>query len=478
MSRSNQPASNPPNPPRGSRSQDPSSSSNPSTSQNPEESRPSVPLTRTSTIGDSPTRTRTLGQRARDVVRGGLGGLGRSPTSRRGSVDTLQEPIHQPFIFQPTATSATVQLNPQGDNTENPLYHIEGIPVYPGVPLADSSNPRSQIKKPQGTFSASMGAHYQVPSIEDEVEANHVFKRKGKEAWPEKVTLQDDNLWELEKQSDENRKEFQDFTLAANQKWREKNSQIPKVYPTKREWEEADPELRRLMFQALKMEVVSGLENSKNDLPKFTMRFFVNLTAYDEFRAHLEGTQKKAVYFPFFRLPMWGISQKHMREGLNFKEAAEAMALFMVEAEACILEIIAYTNPRLKPSLFIHKRDQIYNMAMPAWKTPDPPQPLGAELYDTSQTFQRDLPPHITERRPRRSKEVPSRYTLPAEPPNLSRIQEEPSKTYDPLDFTQFSHHHIRNVQANVASRQTGQAPRPSFMTQSHLQKGGLKNIV
>lgn len=74
------------------------------------------------------------------------------------------------------------------------------------------------------------------------------------------------------------------------------------------------------------------------------------------------------------------------------------LAIYVTEAEACILEILAYSCPETKEDIFIYDREKIYNMAMPLWHEPDPQLPTPQPAI-TSQPSQ-DLPPHIMEWRP------------------------------------------------------------------------------
>lgn len=52
------------------------------------------------------------------------------------------------------------------------------------------------------------------------------------------------------------------------------------------------------------------------------------------------------------------------------------------------------------------------------------------------------------------------------------------AQAYDPLDYTQFPQHNVRNVQASIATRQTGPAWCASYLFNVHLRKGGLQSVI
>jgi len=127
------------------------------------------------------------------------------------------------------------------------------------------------------------------------------------------------------------------------------------------------------------------------------------MNEYNAFKDKLEEEQSEIPYTPAFRLLIWGISTCQMREGMTPEEAFEAAALFCVEAEACILEIMAISNQRLSMDIFRQYPDDIHQLSMPFWKEPESVLHILPEEFVPQDSSILEIPPTISLRSNRRS---------------------------------------------------------------------------
>ena len=142
----------------------------------------------------------------------------------------------------------------------------------------------------------------------------------------------------------------------------QRGTPIPKVYPPATQWQELEEEIRELYHEACAAEVVAGLIRKGDEL-RLEPVFFFSHEAHRAFVTHLKELQREHIkYIPFFQTPTWAPGSRHMKKGLTRQQVKEMVTIYMVEAEACLLEIVTYSSPRLKEDLFVYQWDIIYNV--------------------------------------------------------------------------------------------------------------------
>jgi hypothetical protein len=489
-----------------------------------------VPIRRVLTTDDSPTRARTGVLQA---LQGTFSTLGTK--KRKGSLSEEQPPVVTPFGFQlQTEAPASIRpprrglytqptspsIPPSRDITPTPARQPTTQDIFGGStlptsqtttapggtlpsifrppsppqdapvgrlrtptptqdPIRDQSNPAltapiqpSQRTSKDAFFSAATNSFQEMPDLEDEIREYHRYKKGQNPPWPNTLSLFDGiTLASHEQESTEDKESFRELVSKGNHKYREPHNPIPRIYPTQKEWSRADPKFLSHMTKACQADVVIGVTEQNQQISVQPVLFFP-YEDHKSFVDYLKEMQRKHInWTPFFRPPVWAPGSGHMRKGLSKDQIKEMLAIYIVEAEACILEILAYSQPEMKEDLFVYHRETIYDIAMPFWQVTEP-EPLGAESF-LPQSFQRDPPPHITTRKPRRTKDI---APPPPETHYLSPVPEE--RTYDPLNLTEMSLHPIRKVQANIAARHVGSAPRTSYLNSNHLQKGRIQEII
>jgi hypothetical protein len=151
------------------------------------------------------------------------------------------------------------------------------------------------------------------------------------------------------------------------------------------------------------------------------VRYFIVQSRLGKLKLELEKLRKK-IPQPFFRLPQFGASQRMLNLGMTELEAQQISALFWVELEACLLEIWSYINPSMSNSIFLSRRDDIWNISMPFWSQnipagnegqPNQPSIPNPHPFITTQKRRRNIPSPIRE-------EEPYEYTETFRQPNLS----------------------------------------------------------
>src|SRR6202789_1120343 len=261
--------------------------------------------------------------------------------------------------------------------------------------------------------------------------------------------------------------------LEANRKWRIPGSQLPRIYPSEKDWADTPTEYREMIDKAVTINHVMGISSGRKYVVE--NRFFARKNHIQNCIEYIQEQQKRINFPPYFRLPVWGNPVRMDTQGMTIDEAGASTILFRIEAEACFLEIMAYTNPRISPSIFIHRRKDIPRMRSPYWKKPVPPREILADIEEEEEgpARIRDIPPHITTTRPGRPRFIDPNTT------QLSIIPDEPEDTFRAEDFTtDFRRQDVRNLRANTAHRRTSQLPRPSFLSIDHLKIGVLGNLV
>jgi hypothetical protein len=117
------------------------------------------------------------------------------------------------------------------------------------------------------------------------------------------------------------------------------------MYPMAWEWREADEELRMLYNEACTADTVVGLEQDR-ETARVEPAFFLSHTTHKAFMDYLRDLQKEHIKFiPILLNPKWALGSRHMKRGLSMKQLKEMLLVYMTEAEACILEILAYSSP-------------------------------------------------------------------------------------------------------------------------------------
>lgn len=204
----------------------------------------------------------------------------------------------------------------------------------------------------------------------------------------------------LRQSTPEIRAEIKNNALTASQKWRSPGYQIPRIYPTEKEWKEGmiwgvfskEHDQIIALMEPLHFNVIQGYSDTGEVIEKY----FFPSDHVKIIQNHIIALSKEITQ-PHFPIPQLGISARLERLGMNYTEASQASALFKIEIEASVLEILSHINPLMSKKAF-RNTNTIWRLSMPFWKEESRTlEDINEEQEDRS--ILRDLPPHIKEKR-------------------------------------------------------------------------------
>jgi hypothetical protein len=261
---------------------------------------------------------------------------------------------------------------------------------------------------------------------------------------------------------------FKQHAEYAITKWRSPGTLLPRIYPKEKQHKEGivleslttpEHEFLEKIWKTLSFNRVTGI----NEQGGQEVRYFIVLSRLGKLKLELEKLRKK-ISQPFFPLPQFGASQRMINLGMTKLEAQQISALFRVELEACLLEIWSYINPSMSNSIFLSRRNDIWNISMPFWsqgiptgneEQPDQPSMPNLHPFITTRKGRRNIPPPIRE-------EEPYEYSETVRQPNLS----DHSLRRD-----------SRNLHSHIAAQRVGtsQTPNPRSL---NVGRGRLRESI
>ena len=266
----------------------------------------------------------------------------------------------------------------------------------------------------------------------------------------------------------EAQKEFQLRAYEASTKWQTKFAPIARIYPTPDEWKE---EIITLSFDNKDLNdstiethianrVTGKLLNGQTET-----QYFLLPHKLKKFQKELEELCTKVNDVPFFPLPIFGISTRLEKMGLSKLELKQASALFRTEMEAYLLELWSHICPTMSTLIFRRDWDNIWRMCMDLWKEDHSNEPTSYNTF-SNVSFDRDTPPHVTKRKPRRTTQVA---------PDFSTIDEENED--DGHHYNQ-SRSDTQNLYINIASRHVGTQADKRSEPDIQLGRGRLRESI
>jgi hypothetical protein len=170
----------------------------------------------------------------------------------------------------------------------------------------------------------------------------------------------------------EAKEEFRTNAITVIGKWRSPADTLPRIYPLEKDWKDGDclqflydkQPFILTALEALTFNRVQGIDENGQLLTKY----FIIQHHEGNCRAQLLELQKEIGSPPFFLLPKFGVNQRLHNHSMTELEAKQAVALFRVEMEACLLEIWSYINPTMSAETFKKNKHTIWKIHMPFWK--------------------------------------------------------------------------------------------------------------
>jgi hypothetical protein len=290
----------------------------------------------------------------------------------------------------------------------------------PLPPDGDQRNPR-----PSGSFFSHHEMREVVlPQLSDEIKALRGWDHR-KEPWRNTFNFYPEPLCEMENLPEITKEAFRSLAQLALTKWREYGSRMPKLYPSREEWE-AFPSVRTGVSEALTLLQVRGLEG---EIP--TTRYFPNELLTDRLMEELGDLAKRVKLSS--RMPQWGIPSHMYHVGMDTIAAKAASALFKAELEMMIYELQLMLDPTKSNETLIRNPQILWTYQKPLWKrdiVPPPDEATSPRGSLTSSFRARMRESHVAQRRPLLGSKAKSRRM------QIPDIEEAIETSYDPNIFT------------------------------------------